>query len=101
MSFHSSGLNPHIVISTKDLQDPRMLEDLFLKDKSVLEYVISVEYGANGHPHIESFHTRDKSIRQDKMKDKIIKLYGIVDHVSNSNTKFVLFHFSWIKYIIF
>ena len=89
MTTRTSGNNPHIVISTKDLQDPKLLEDMFIKDKSVIDYVITVEYGTNKHAHIESFHTREKPIRQDKMKEKIVKLYGLTDYLSKINTKVV------------
>lgn len=88
----SQGLHPHIVISTKELQDPQILEEFFQTQKLCLSYVIAVEYGETGHAHIESFSTWSKELRQDKIKDKICKLYKIEDYYGRMNTKVTFNH---------
>lgn len=49
------------------------------------DYYVCVEYGNNGHPHIEAFASFKSVQRQDKMKDKIIKLYNITDRIEKKN----------------
>ena len=88
----TTGTQPHIVISTKELQDIDTLEEFFNTQKGCLNYVISVEYGQNGHPHLESFSAWDKELRQDKLKAKILKLYNITDYHGKLNTKVVFNH---------
>lgn len=88
----SVGTNPHIVISTKELQDPHLLEEFFQTQKLCQSYVIAVEYGETGHAHIESFSTWSKELRQDKIKDKICKLYKIEDYYGKMNTKVTFNH---------
>lgn len=88
----TTGTQPHIVISTKELQDIDELQSFFEKEKGCLNYVISVEYGQNGHPHLESFSAWDKELRQDKLKAKILKLYNITDYHGKLNTKVVFNH---------
>lgn len=81
--MRGQGLNPHIVISTRDLQDYTILMT-YLAEKAQ-DYYVCVEYGNNGHPHIEAFASFKSVQRQDKMKDKIIKLYNITDRIEKKN----------------
>lgn len=88
----SQGNNPHIVISTKELQDITILRDYLVNHKAVEDYYVAVEYGDNGHPHLECFSTWSTSVRQDKLKAAIVKLYNIDDYYSKLNTKIVFNH---------
>lgn len=88
----TSGTAPHIVISTKELQSIDTLEEFYSTQKGCLTYAIAVEYGENGHPHLESFSTWDKELRQDKIKAKIIKLFDITDYHGKMNTKVTFNH---------
>jgi len=92
MSKRSQGLHPHIVIATKELCDPEVLSEYLSNHKSVLSYIVTVEYGETGHPHIESFSTWSKEVRQDKLKASICKLYDLRDYYSKLNTKVVFNH---------
>lgn len=87
MTKNSQGEYPHLVISTKELQDPITLVEFFKTTPSVLNYIVVVEYGQNGHAHIESFSQWSKPIRADKFKKKIVELYKLDDYFSKKNTK--------------
>lgn len=87
-----SGFYPHLVISTRELQDPEKLVVYLSKNMDCIDYVVSVEYGQNGHPHIECFSQWSKSQRQDKFKEKILNLYGIVDVIEKKNVKVTFNH---------
>lgn len=88
----SQGDKPHIVISTKELQDITILRDYLANNKAVLDYYVAVEYGDSGHPHLECFSTWSKEVRQDKLKAVIVKLYNIDDYHGKMNTKIVFNH---------
>lgn len=89
MSKHAAGLYPHLVISTKDLQDPAILVSYLETNKNVSDYIVSVEYGKTGHPHLDCFCTMIKPVRQDKFKESILKLYSLEDKFDKMNTKVV------------
>lgn len=88
----SQGIHPHIVISTKELQDPQIIAEWFETQKGCQSYIVAIEYGANGHAHLETFSTWDKEQRQDKIKDKVLKLYDITDYHGKLNTKVTFNH---------
>ena len=80
----------HIVISTRELQDPTTLVDWFINNKYTNRYVVSVETGTSGHPHIDCFCEMKKEYRMDKVKDSIMKLYGITDYIERKNVRAVI-----------
>lgn len=88
----SQGHHPHIVVSTKELNDPSTIAEWFESKKSCKSYIVAIEYGTGGHAHLECFSSWDKEVRQDKIKDQVLKLYGIVDYHGKLNTKVTFNH---------
>lgn len=88
----SQGNHPHIVVSPKELCDPQILVEWLESKKSCQTYIVSVEHGAGGHPHLECFSSWDKEVRQDKIKEQVLKLYGITDYHGKLNTKVTFNH---------
>lgn len=79
----------HLVVSTKDKQEP--LDLVAFLSKHSQKYIVSVEYGQNGHPHLDSYFVLEKEQRQDKIRDKLIKnLYTHVDNKEKINIKVVV-----------
>lgn len=79
----------HLVVSTKELQEPTDLVSFL--SKHATKYIVSVEYGKNGHPHLDSYFVLSKDQRQDKMRDKLIKnLYSHIDSKERINIKLVV-----------
>lgn len=77
----------HLVISTRECQDPLVLNDMLLSNKNLHQYIISVESGKTGHKHIECFVTFTRAYRKDKFKESIIKLYDISSQIEKKNVK--------------
>lgn len=90
MSTSPLSTHYHIVISTRELQDINILQKYYARHKSTDKYIISVERGSTGHEHIESFVTFFKPQRQDKVREKILKIYDINDKIERSNVKVVI-----------
>lgn len=83
----------HIVISTKELQDINELEAYYISLKYVDQYIITVEYGSNGHAHLDSFVILNSLKRQDKVRDHLIKsLYEHVPDMELRNIRVVVNH---------
>lgn len=81
----------HLVISTRELQSVEELEDFLVKNRSVNDYIISVEYGQNGHPHIDAYVQLGKEYRQDKFREVLIKaLYTHVPKEERINIKVIV-----------
>lgn len=79
----------HLVVSTRELQDSGELVAFLSKQSQ--KYIVSVEYGKNSHPHLDAFFILPKDVRQDKMRDKIIKtLYSHVDTKERINIKLIV-----------
>lgn len=90
MSSTPLSTHYHIVISTRELKDINILQKYYVKHKSTDKYIISVESGKTGHKHIESFVTFSKPQRQDKVRERILKIYEINDKIERSNVKVVI-----------
>lgn len=77
----------HLVISTRELQEPTVLQLWYEKHKYIDSYLITVESGKTGHKHIESFVQFKKEIRTDKLKESICTLFKISDYIEKKNVK--------------
>lgn len=88
----SQGNHPHIVVSTKELHDPSTIAEWFESKKSCKSYIVAIEYGTGGHAHLECFSSWDKEVRQDKIKEQVLKMYGIEDYHGKLNTKVTFNH---------
>lgn len=77
----------HLVVSTRECQDPQVLNSMLLANKNLHQYLISVESGKSGHKHIECFVTFTKPYRKDKFKEMIVKLYDISSQIEKKNVK--------------
>lgn len=66
----------HLVVSVKHLQSIDDLEEYYVTNKDIENYIITIESGTTGHQHLESFVQLNKLRRQDKFRESIInKLY--------------------------
>lgn len=72
MAQHKTSNMFHLVVSTKELQSIDELDYYYSYNKDVDNYIITIEKGANGHQHLDSFVQLNKSKRQDKFREQII-----------------------------
>lgn len=73
----------HVVLSTRELQDPEILRNYY--EKNCKSFIISREVGTTGHPHLESFAHFKKSVGNDVVKRAILNLYPNIPKVEHKN----------------
>lgn len=80
----------HIVLSTKEQQDPEILLKYLIK--SCKNYILAIEKGTTGHPHLECYAHFKKIVSNDVVKRAICNLYPEIPNSERKNVSVTVNH---------